>query len=195
MTNNSFSQKFPLVTSDQFTNLQKSLLYLNISELKACCNSLKIPESSTKLLLINRILQYLKDGTLIKVSTIPIASRAQKNKKYPLQPDTSMVKGAYKNDLKTRLFFKKLIGNYFHFTAFGIDWLNQRWIGGNPPTYQEFATMWQQEYEKRKKEKVGPKQEWHILILFKISLNNTQMHQKILFKTHGNKNNINISPL
>ena len=77
-----------------------------------------------------------------------------------LDKETLMLKGAYKNDLKTRLFFKQLIGEYFHFTAFGIDWLNDRWMEGKPPTYQEFAEMWHKEYEKRKKTPVPPKEEW-----------------------------------
>ena len=71
-----------------------------------------------------------------------------------------MLKGNYKNDLKTRLFFKKIIGEHFHFTAFGIDWLNERWMLGNPPTYQEFADMWEDEYRKRQKTPASAKEEW-----------------------------------
>jgi hypothetical protein len=62
--------------------------------------------------------------------------------------------------LITRNFFKKLIGPHFHFTAFGIDWLNERWLDGNPPTYKEFADYWIQETAKRKIKKEKPKQEW-----------------------------------
>lgn len=71
-----------------------------------------------------------------------------------------MIKGAYKNDLKTRLFFKVLIGEYFHFTSFGIDWLNELWMEGRPPTYQEFSSMWKLEYQRRKENPVDPKAEW-----------------------------------
>lgn len=71
-----------------------------------------------------------------------------------------MLRGVYKNDLKNRLFFKGLIGDHFHFTAFGIDWLNKRWMDGHPPTYREFALMWQEEYAQRKRSVVQPKKEW-----------------------------------
>ena len=71
-----------------------------------------------------------------------------------------ILKGSYKNDLKTRLFFKSIIGDHFHFTAFGIDWINARWFAGNPPTYQEFADMWITESEKRVLEGSVPKKEW-----------------------------------
>lgn len=56
-----------------------------------------------------------------------------------------------------------MCGSHFHFTAFGIDWLNARWKAGNPPTYQEFANMWQREHELRKTQKPRPKQEWALI--------------------------------
>ncbi len=68
--------------------------------------------------------------------------------------------GSYKNDLATRNFFKELIGDHFHFTAQGIDWLRERWLEGNPPTYADFANEWRAEYERNKKQKRLPKQEW-----------------------------------
>lgn len=86
--------------------------------------------------------------------------KAKMGVEYPLTPHTLILKGSYKNDLKTRLFFKELIGNYFHFTAFGIDWLEARWLEGKPPTYQDFAEMWKTEYAKRKKLGTTPKEEW-----------------------------------
>jgi hypothetical protein len=58
---------------------------------------------------------------------------------------------------------KTLIGPHFHYTAFGIDWLNDRWMMGNPPTYQEFATYWIVENERRKKHTEDPKKEWRFI--------------------------------
>jgi hypothetical protein len=63
-----------------------------------------------------------------------------------LAKDTLMLFGSYKNDLKTRIFFKNWIGQHFHFTARGIDWLKSRWLSGNPPTYLEFSEFWQEDY-------------------------------------------------
>ncbi|MCK4934460.1 MAG: hypothetical protein KAR79_02625 [Simkaniaceae bacterium] len=96
----------------------------------------------------------------MKIAKFPKESCAQRGKTYPIDENGLMLKGVYKNDLKTRLFFKRLIGSYFHFTAFGIDWLNERWMEGKPPTYCEFAQMWKEEYLKRKKTPVSPKEEW-----------------------------------
>ena len=43
---------------------------------------------------------------------------------------------------------------------YGLDWLHERWMEGNPPTYQEFATMWQTEHVRRKQHPGAPKEEW-----------------------------------
>ncbi|GAG53803.1 unnamed protein product, partial [marine sediment metagenome] len=47
--------------------------------------------------------------------------------------------------------------------AFGIDWLNERWLKGNPPTYQEFAYYWIKETERRRQQGEPPKQEWALI--------------------------------
>lgn len=56
-----------------------------------------------------------------------------------------------------------MIGQQFHFTAYGIDWLNDRWYAGEPPTYQEFADCWVTETAKRKQNKPEPKDEWQYI--------------------------------
>lgn len=102
-------------------------------------------------------------GEILQPKKIPTISKAETGKKYPLKPDTLILYGAYKNDLTTRNFFKKLIGEHFHFTAFGQDWIAKRWQQGKPPTYSEFAKAWQKEYLKRKSSKANPKKEWAYL--------------------------------
>jgi len=114
--------------------------------------------------LIQRIQIFIETGKLFEKVPIPKNSKAKRKQLYPLEPDTLILFGNYKNDLKTRLFFKEMIGEYFHFTAFGIDWINDRWFNGNPPTYREFAKFWEAEYSRRKKEKPSPKQEWAYII-------------------------------
>jgi hypothetical protein len=102
---------------------------------------------------------------------------------YPLSENGLMLKGAYKNDLKNRLFFKRLIGEYFHFTAFGIDWLNEQWLKGTPPTYLDFARMWKSEYEKRQAISASPKEEWaYINFVQSILRNNSAIRQENLNK-------------
>lgn len=146
--------------ASEINNLKISLNFLHVSELKGVCNKLQLLEKSKKGELIFRIIKFLETGEKLVNLTFPKISCAKPSQIYELTEDALMLKGAYKNDLKTRLFFKKLIGEHFHFTAFGIDWLNERWMEGNPPTYKEFAIMWQEEMIRRKSSPAEPKTEW-----------------------------------
>ncbi|GMU19861.1 MAG: hypothetical protein AMXMBFR12_10520 [Candidatus Babeliales bacterium] len=145
------------------TKLFEALYFLKMSELKALCLKLGLPYSEKKGQVIDTIKHFVNTGNVLEIPEIPSISKAKKNQIYPLAPDTKMLLGSYKNDAQTRAFFKKLIGPHFHFTAFGIDWLNERWQAGKPPTYQEFADMWQKEVDNRKNKKPQPKQEWALI--------------------------------
>lgn len=140
--------------------LKNSLTFLHVSELKAVAAKLFLSDKGNKMTLILRILHFFRTGEKLEASKFPSVSMAKRGRIYPIHPTTFMLKGSYKNDLQTRLFFKQLIGSHFHFTAFGIDWLNHRWMDSLPPTYQEFADMWQEEYERRKNRPEPPKEEW-----------------------------------
>lgn len=139
--------------------LKESLKFLHVEELKNIADKFALEGKGKKIEIIVRILHFLQTGEKLIAPKFPDISYA-KNKNIPTLPNSLMLKGSYKNDLKTRLFFKSLIGDYFHFTAFGIDWLNMRWMEGNPPTYQEFSSMWKAEYQRRKENPVAPKSEW-----------------------------------
>ena len=143
------------------TTLKEALYYLHISELNDWCEKLSLSAKGKKVELVFRIVNYIKTGKKSVVPRYPEISCTKKGKtEQRLSPNRLMLKGAYKNDLKTRIFFKDLIGIHFHFTAFGIDWLEHRWMAALPPTYQEFATMWQSEYVARQKIPAMPKTEW-----------------------------------
>lgn len=152
--------KINLNTLEQ-KQFQESLYYLKVTELKAIAVHCGLSSKFfNKEALINALVAYIIDG-IIKIPVVmPERSKAQKGVSYPLALTTKMFFGSYKNDAKTRAFFKTVIGDYFHFTAFGIDWLNARWYAGDPPTYQEFSTYWKDEYARRKLHKVEPKKEW-----------------------------------
>jgi len=155
-----------------YDQLYANLHYLHVSELRAYCGSLDLSMKGKKMDLINRIIHFLKTGEKINLSEYPAKSISKnRNNNHQLSKTALMLKGEYKNDLKTRIFFKEIIGHHFHFTAFGIDWLERRWIQGNPPTYQEFADMWSQEYEFRKIYGSIPKQEWAYINFVKRYLN------------------------
>lgn len=150
----------PIKDSPTLTALHHSLLFLHVEELRELATQLNIPARGKKIILITRIIHFLTTGEIITQPPYPKFSCPQRGSVYPLVPTTLMLKGAYKNDLETRLFFKKLIGEHFHFTAFGIDWLEEQWRAGNPPTYEAFARMWQDEYKRRKVNPAAPKEEW-----------------------------------
>ena len=151
------------MNSAELVQIEVYLYYFHVHELKETCNRFQLSSSGKKKDLILRLLSYFKSGKKQELMDFPNSSKAHKGENYPLQPKTKILMGAYKNDLNTRMFFKKLIGDHFHFTAFGIDWINERWAKGDPPTYQEFASFWENEYESRKIRKATPKKEWAYL--------------------------------
>ncbi|MBP6869882.1 hypothetical protein KBC04_03305 [Candidatus Babeliales bacterium] len=148
---------------DQQNKLFADLLYLNMSELKKLCLYFAIPAQGEKIQLIEKIQLFLSTGKVAVVQEIPAISKARPNFFYPLAPETLMLKGSFKNDLKTRMFLKSLIGNHFHYTAYGIDWIKDLWMQGTPPTYRQFAVYWQSEYEARQVTKAAMKPEWAYL--------------------------------
>ncbi len=161
-----------------FSELLENLLFLHVSELKDYCQRLGLSIKGKKLALAHRITQFLQTGQKTETPQYPAISCA-KNKNITLCPDAKILKGSYKNDLKTRLFFRGLIGQHFNFTAFGIDWIEERWLSGHPPTYQEFADMWQAEYLSRKTHGSAPKQEWtYINFVKRYILNNLNASRK-----------------
>ena len=149
-----------MLTDHELKFLKNSFTFLHVSELKNLATKLSLVDKGNKMALIMRILHFLHTGKKLALPKFPENACAKRGEIYPIHSTTLMLKGSYKNDLKTRLFFKQLLGDHFHFTAFGIDWLNDQWMEGNPPTYQEFAKMWQEEYEKRKSMPATPKEEW-----------------------------------
>lgn len=161
-----------------FSELLESLLFLHVIELRNYCEQLNLSTKGKKLALAHRIIHLLKTGERIEAPKYPDISCA-KSKNPLISPNSLILKGSYKNDLKTRLFFRSLIGQHFNFTAFGIDWIEELWLAGHPPTYQEFADMWQAEFISRKKNGSVPKQEWAFINFVKqYGLNHPNASQK-----------------
>ena len=145
----------------ELVELQEALSHLHVVELKNQLEELKLSmKGFNKNELINRLVHYVATGKELAPLKIPAISQAKPGVSYPLASGTLMLHGAYKNDLKTRNFFKSLIGNHFHFTARGVDWLREQWLAGKPPTYEQFAKEWIEEFVRNQKEKCAPKQEW-----------------------------------
>ncbi len=151
------------LSSLELENLSNLLLYLKVNELRELCELVGVPSQAKKIVLVENILLYMQTGKVPEIKKIPLISKAQPRASYPLARQTLMMYGSFKNDLKTRLFLKSLIGNHFHYTAFGLDWIEKRWLQGKPPTYAEFAHYWQSEYEARQLNKGALKPEWAYL--------------------------------
>ncbi len=147
--------------------ISTNLNYLKMDELKELCAYYHLPITGKKTTLIQRLLTFVSTGKIEPSKKLPIISQAKKGQEYPLHPKTKILHGAYKNDLKTRLFFKNLIGDHFHFTAYGLDWIQSKWQSGNPPTYAQFAKFWQQEHKQRIVKKPPPKPEWAFINFWK----------------------------
>lgn len=157
------SKKFPLLSKADCGVLSEALLFFNMKELPRFCEGLGLPSKGKKMILITRILTFIETGEIVREPKIPQVSCASKGEKYELRENAKMLHGSFKNDAATRAFFKKLVGAHFHYTVFGLDWLQERWLAGKPPTYAEFATFWQEEYLARKKHKSEMKREWALL--------------------------------
>ena len=151
------------LNAKQQEELFKALFYLKVNELKLFCDLLDLPFKGEKIILIKNIKYYILTGKVPEVKTMPDISQAKTKVVYPLLPNTKILYGSFKNDLKTRNFLKTLIGNHFHYTAFGIDWIKEKWFSGEPLTYAEFATYWQSEYLIRQETKGPLKPEWALL--------------------------------
>jgi hypothetical protein len=152
--------QFPLISASECSDLYEALHFCKMKELQHVCKVLALDHSGIKSELISRIMTFIETGEKLKKQVMPSVSLAKFHPSQPLSNNSLMLFGGYKNDLVTRNFFKSLIGQHFHYTAFGIDWLNERWHAGNPPTHQEFAQYWIDETEKRNHKKAQPKGEW-----------------------------------
>lgn len=174
---------FPLLSESEQEILSQALCYLYVAELEVYCQLLNMKPNGKKMHMINQIIAFIKTGKVLKSLAFPKASLAQKDGLYSIDPEAKMLKGAYKNDALTRAFFKNYIGSHFHFTVFGLDWIKERWLAGNPPTYAEFAVFWQQEYARRQTEPGPLKPEWAYLnFVQKMTAQNSHLKREQLLE-------------
>ena len=90
-------------------DIQESLLFLHVEELRDLSILLSLDPKGTKKDLVFCITHYLATGEKWISPKIPPISRAVKGVFYPLEENTVMLKGSYKNDLKTRLYQNLLL--------------------------------------------------------------------------------------
>ena len=150
------------LTSEQRGLFFEDLYMLSMGQLRTLCEQFGLSRAGKKVFLIECLKQYLITGARLRPEALPEVSCAQTGHRAELHPDARILAGQYKNDLKTRLFMKSLVGDHFHFTAAGIDWIRESWEQGKPPTYKEFAEWWQAEYAVKDTQRTL-KKEWAFL--------------------------------
>eukprot|EP00392_Amoebophrya_sp_AT5.2_P006986 g6998.t1 len=143
--------------------LETALYYLHVPELREVCSgTLKILDKGAKNLLVQRVVAYLRHYPREKPvlaslrSFPPEAGRragedaGPSDRFQPTRVENLMAHKVYKNDARHREFFVRQIGPQFHFTAAGIEWLNERWLQGVRPTFQEYIEYWKETNEELK---------------------------------------------
>lgn len=98
-------QKF--LTKEKQLVLNDALYYMKMDELKKACVILSLPNHGKKIDLITRIITFVQSGKIITSPTIPKESRSTSHPAQPLTMSSLMLYGSYKNDARTRTFFKK----------------------------------------------------------------------------------------
>jgi hypothetical protein len=151
------------LSRQELAELQDALNYMSVAELKEWCHAFGISTTGKKGALVRRIGRFVSGRKGAEDAPLPPASCAKKGAIAKLAANALILSGSYKNNSATRVFMQTLVGPQFHFTAFGQDWIHERWRQGRPPTYQEFAAFWQEEIEKRKTRNATPKKEWAYL--------------------------------
>lgn len=141
--------------------LFKDMYYLSMTELRSLCEYLQLPKKGKKAHLVLVLQTYLLSGSILVEEPLPTVSCGSGMAN--LSAHGLILSGSYKNDQKTREFMKSLVGEHFHFTAWGQDWIKERWQKGKPPTFQEFGDAWQANYHESKQQKRSPKKEWAFL--------------------------------
>lgn len=123
---------------------QESIYYLKVDELKRVCGRLGLAQTGSKAELIQSVFKFygLKEKTLLPKSFEKYAGK--------LSQETHILPGYYSNGQKSREIFKQLIGDHFHFTTYGMNWIKSQWVDEKYPTYKQFARFWQSEYDRRK---------------------------------------------
>lgn len=146
---------------DKRPNLDKHILpkdfkeyYWLKEELISFCRSERIKQSGSKILLENRIVNYLKTGE--KDLKIPHSKKSKKSKfdwnKETLSLETKITDN-YKNTENVRSFFVKQLGKKFKFNVKFMHWIKTN----EGKTLADAANKWIK-LEKEKKIDKGPKE-------------------------------------
>jgi SAP domain-containing new25 len=128
--------------------LHEAIYYLRMDELRLACRQLRLQARGQKRELVQRILSALGGQAVTSVASLKRQARSHERQTY--KNSARMMPGSYTNGAAARAFFKNAIGPHFHFTVYGMDWIQARWAVGEHPTFSQFVTYWNREYAARK---------------------------------------------
>ncbi len=127
-----------------------SIYYLKVEELGQICAALTVSPRGAKGTLAKRILNAVgvadEDGRAISTGRETRFSRYTGE----LDPETHILPGHYTNGPKMRAKLRTMIGDHFSFTNYGMEWIRERWLEESYPSFTEFASFWQGEYNRRR---------------------------------------------
>lgn len=128
----------------KLTNLTTVNDFLNYywlkEELILFCKTYSLPSHGAKLELMERIKIFLTSGGILKDKTPKYASKNAKDSASPLTLDTPV--RHFKCDAKTADFFRKHIGNSFHFNAYLRQFSPNKLKNTENITYGELIKGW-----------------------------------------------------
>jgi hypothetical protein len=164
------------LTPHETERLLADICYLNTSELRGFCTAHGIPytirmesadgrllrsrDSDRKGIVIDRVVHFLKTGTVKPATTFRrLAVSSKELGRAPRESDPVRY-GEYKNhDAATLKLMKQLTDSKFEFGAIAQEVLRACWSRNQAPTYREFARLW----EKAAADHSKPNPEWAFL--------------------------------
>ena len=121
-------------------------------ELVTFCREIGINSSGGKIDIANKIEVYLRTGKIERKRTSKIGKTKKGIQKIP-ENINDAIPDNYTSSQLFREYFKSIIGQHFHFTAYMA-----KYIKDHPGiTFKEYADEWCAEYERRKNKNYQPK--------------------------------------
>ncbi|MCD4756590.1 SAP domain-containing protein [bacterium] len=194
------TQKRPKLNKNISTKDFQDFYWLKV-ELVDFCREIGISGSGGKIEIAGRIEKYLKTG---KIENKKSKNGGKKRGNIQKTPENinEVIPDNYTSSQLFREYFKSIIGQHFHFTAY-----MKKYMETHPGiTFKEYVNEWQAEYERRKNKNYHPKimksceYNQYIRDFFKDNPNKTRneaiKYWKIKKSTRGNniykKSDINI---
>ncbi len=121
-------------------------------ELVSFCRKIGINCSGGKIEIANRIVKYLKTGKIEKKNTNKNRGTKKGIQRIPKNIN-EVIPDNYSSSQLFKKYFKSIIGQHFHFTAYMAKYMKDR----PEITFKRYINEWQAEYKRRKDKNYHPK--------------------------------------